>query len=290
MPALISPITDGSITNLLNQLVSKSALNDLGSAGSLSDVARNPFVFDSDLRRSIRGQASTQLHAAQQIQSTIAAKSSLDTSKLSQNKVLTAQSNAQTIDLTNQLSSVNAGPVTLLINPSSIEFDQPKRYERQDTMAGTVFHHFTNDKGQNNDILTIRFQGSTGNIYRGGNDDEARQRAVARLKIWHSLYQLTREAILNTNGEQNRQYVTYTSPLFPRVIEFTGFWTHVLRFSETGRKNRSRDYSMEFIVQDTNPSLDEISTLIVDFVSNQTVATPSDTSQNLSSLVIPSQG
>jgi hypothetical protein len=153
--------------------------------------------------------------------------------------------------------------INMKVNPNNIEFRQPKRYTRQDTMRGTVFHHFTNNKRQNNDLLTVSFQGNTGNISAYGDTTENKERYFDRLQVWHNLYQLTREEMYMSDGAPNAFYILYSSPLFPTGITFTGFFSHVLQFSENAKKPNSRDYMMEFIVQDTDPSLDTISQVVL---------------------------
>jgi len=54
--------------------------------------------------------------------------------------------------------------VSMLMNPQTVSFTQPKRITRKDTQAGSVFYHWTNRLGRNNDILEMNFSGVTGNI------------------------------------------------------------------------------------------------------------------------------
>ena len=54
--------------------------------------------------------------------------------------------------------------VSMLMNPSTVTFNQPKRTTRKDTQGGTIHYHWTNKAGRNNDILQMSFQGQTGNI------------------------------------------------------------------------------------------------------------------------------
>ena len=65
-------------------------------------------------------------------------------------------------DRKNQLAfSSNILPVIQMsINPKSIGWRQPKRIVKRDYQEGSVFYHFTNSKGQNNDILTLDFRHS----------------------------------------------------------------------------------------------------------------------------------
>lgn len=59
---------------------------------------------------------------------------------------------------------LGAKGVSMLMNPSKVDFKQPKRTTSQQTQAGTVFYHWANEDGRNNDILTMEFSGQTGNI------------------------------------------------------------------------------------------------------------------------------
>lgn len=170
--------------------------------------------------------------------------------------------------------------ISMQVNPKSIQFIQPKRITKTDTQGGSAFFHFTNRKGQNNGILTIRFRGNTGNIdLRGslgdttqirpatdGNDNAiARQAAAARgpdtgaLKkflTWINLYLLTREPVIIGNGIENKFAISYQSALFPTMVDFVGFFENVLEFEEVAEKPNSRDYQMGFIVERTEPDLD----------------------------------
>lgn len=266
MPSLISPILaplqSGAIDFALNNLIHRSSGGSDGNAVE----NRQAMSFTSSARRK------QLLDFADRIDDANRLPAALQTSNTRDN----------ILEINEQLD--RALPViSMAINPNSVEFDQPKRFERQDTQRGTVFHHFTNDQGQNNDLLTIRFQGNTGNINRNTKDPEALSRAIDRLQIWHNLYQLAREPMLLTDGTSNTFYISYFSPLFPVNLEFAGFFSSVLKFSENGKKPNSRDYSMEFIVQSTSPDMNTIHALILDYVVQQAVALPSDTSKNLGS-------
>jgi len=171
--------------------------------------------------------------------------------------------------------------IKMLVNPKSIRFSQPKRYSRVDGVGGTVFHHFTDDLGRDNDVMTISFTGSTGNLDRRGSlgapdrvpgalqsgtaiDQKllAQQDtgALDRLLSWHNLYALSRETRLFTAVDrlwENRFYITYLSALFPIQIDFVGFFTKALDFSEEGTKPYSRDYQMEFVAEESDPPLED---------------------------------
>lgn len=54
--------------------------------------------------------------------------------------------------------------VSMMVNPTSVSFSQAKRTTRKDTQGGSVFYHWTNRMGRNNDVLEMNFSGQTGNI------------------------------------------------------------------------------------------------------------------------------
>ncbi len=59
---------------------------------------------------------------------------------------------------------VKAPGVSMRVNPNNVTFRQAKRITKKDTQGGSVFTHWTNRLGRNNDILQIEFSGQTGNI------------------------------------------------------------------------------------------------------------------------------
>ena len=147
--------------------------------------------------------------------------------------------------------------IEMMINPSSIRWEQPKRITKRDTREGSVFFHFTNSRGQNNDVLTLRFEGSTGNIDMRGASETG---AFRKWLVWHNLYLLSREPILLSDGTENLVRITYMSPLWPSPMDFYGFFEAVLEFAETGDKPNSRDYSFSFKVMYSVPELDDVLT------------------------------
>lgn len=286
MPSLISPDNPGGLAASLQSLIQGSSGGPQGNA----DDNRAALVFSSDLRKRIHEDAlSRQAQVAEQLEAQQSISGLTNFSLVNNGPGIAVSRGLVNVlkpkleDITGQvLRSVPR--IVMELNPNNIEFEQPKRYTRQDTQRGTVFHHFTNSQGQNNDVLTIKFAGNTGNIARRGRSgDEIVDRAVTRLKIWHDLYQLTREPVILTDGTFNTMYVSYVSPLFPVVIQFSGFWTHVLRFSENAKKPSSRDYTMEFVVKETFPDMNTISDLILDQVVQEASLAPSATSTVLTS-------
>lgn len=186
--------------------------------------------------------------------------------------------------------------VAMVINPKSIAFKQPKRWVEKKTLSGSRFYHFTNSKGQNNDILRIAFKGNTGNIDRRGssfqesfqesslpsviNNGQSDTGANDKIGTWHNLYLLSREPMLMSNGQENIFSIFYISPLLPLLIEFRGFFSTVLDFEENADKPGSRDYSFEFVVQETTPSLDDMLVSIGQILADIRVV-PSENAQIL---------
>jgi hypothetical protein len=189
------------------------------------------------------------------------------------------------------------GSVTLLINPKSVSFDQPKRIAKQDTMRGSVIHHFTNSLEYNNDILELNFQGNTGIIVplplQPGVDEETYRnhvvRCKSRLSAWHSLYALTREPMYwDQKGDgkmvRNKFSVTFASPLIPVPVVFIGFFREVLSFTESGEKPRSRDYSMGFTVERTIPDLNKLGENVIQSFNKLTLLSPSRSAREVLTL------
>tara|TARA_R110002110_G_scaffold16569_38_gene71747 strand:- start:3521 stop:4270 length:750 start_codon:yes stop_codon:yes gene_type:complete len=170
--------------------------------------------------------------------------------------------------------------VDMLVNPSSVEWTQNKRMTKVDVRDGSRFFHFLNSAGQNNDFLTLKFSGSTGNIdirgaervRRGGigvglnNNYAASTGANQKWLVWHNLYQLSREEVRLGVGAENWFRIDYSSNLFTSstaglfsgpVQQFYGFFDSVLEFTESADKPNSRDYSFSFTVTSAEPDLDE---------------------------------
>lgn len=194
-------------------------------------------------------------------------------------------------------------PLYMQVNPQQVQFQQGKRIQRQDTIGGTTFFHFTNRRGQNNDILTLQISGTTGNIdprsYYGqtgqpqaeGVGDAIvqilgpssgglsgvlntvigevdRTKARENLLAWMSFYQLSLEPIQDADtGKPNLVTMSYISPLFPKPVKFTGFFMNAVQFSETAADPFQRQWSVQFTVQRTDPSLDTV----VDYFALQMV-------------------
>jgi hypothetical protein len=159
--------------------------------------------------------------------------------------------------------------IATAINPSSIKWSQPKRITEKPTLDGSTFFHFTNSKRQNNGVLVLTIEASTGNIDRRGSgfgtEDLIAGRsagpdtgAALKLLIWHNLYLLTREPQILDDGAENQVYVVYSSPLFPESLIMRGHISReVMPFTETAQKPNSRTFTLEFTATATQPDLDE---------------------------------
>jgi len=165
--------------------------------------------------------------------------------------------------------------IEMSVNPNSISFRQPKRITKRDTLEGSVFFHFTNSKGENNDILTMEFRGNTGNLDLRGdlNTDTGvfstiggtNTGANKKLAIWQNLWQLTRGPILLDDNTLNEFMINYNSIGIPVPIALIGHYNAVLEFTESADKPFSRDYSLQFTVQEITPSLDDLVEIIQSF-------------------------
>lgn len=285
MVSLISPYAD-ALTSFVNA--------DTGVSSGSADSQRATLKFSSEYRaRLIPGLRRAEISRLRASREEVGL---LDTLRESQGGIASSANisahqglrrlDPQLQDITGQID-LALPVIEMEINPNSIEFDQPKRFARQDTQEGSVFHHFTNSKGQNNDILTMRFKGNTGNISRRSNDPAQIDRATQRLAVWHNLWQLTREPPLLSDGSVNTIEIFYASALFPVRITFSGFFSKVLTFSEDATKPNSRNYTMEFIVQKTFPDLNVITYMTQQFITQAASASPSDSAQHLTPTEAP---
>lgn len=162
--------------------------------------------------------------------------------------------------------------IEMAVNPNSISFRQPKRITKRDTRDGSVFFHFTNSRGENNDILTMDFRGNTGNLdirgdittdqglfsTRGGYNTGANK----KLLIWQNLWALTREPMLLEDNTRNEFLIIYSSIGIPIQISLIGHWSNTLDFTEVADKPFTRDYATSFTVQEIVPPLNELPQLV----------------------------
>lgn len=247
-------ISHGIIESTLASIVNSTSTSSSGGGGF--DESRSAFVFTSLLRQRQAGLI--------EAQSNLRISSAIDSGRLtttgSSVGELTSDRNTLAFwaDQTSVETAQASASIVMAINPKNVEFTQGKRFSSMATMKGTHYHHFTNNKRQNNDILTIKMSGNTGNISRLGTTQDDRQKSITRLLTWHQLYQLTREEVILFDGTKNEFTISYVSALFPVQIDFKGFFSRVLDFTENASKPNSRDYNMEFIVQETSPDLNTI--------------------------------
>lgn len=172
-------------------------------------------------------------------------------------------------------------PLKMVINPQNVQFQQTKRIQKQDTIGGTTYFHFSNARGQNNDILMLSLSGTTGNI-----DPRAFQRQIGiskafdinldrtgakdHLLAWLRFYEMTLAPIVDLElGVPNLVTLTYASALFPKQIKFRGFFQNVLQFSETSQEPFQRQWNVQFVVQSTDPHLDEIVSFVSRYIFSQ---------------------
>lgn len=158
--------------------------------------------------------------------------------------------------------------IAMAVNPQSIKWDQPKRFTKKDTQTGALFLFFSDNAGENNDILTLTISGTSGNIDTRGlaNSDDtvnshARQNSQ-KLLIWHRLYNLSRQPVYykdNTGTTyQNNFYIIYRTMLIPFELRFIGFFSKVLEFTEDATDPFKRNFTMTFTVTSTDPPLTDL--------------------------------
>lgn len=154
--------------------------------------------------------------------------------------------------------------VSMSLNPRSITWQQGKRITTVYTRGGPKYFHWTDDAGRNQDVLTLRFEGSTGNISRQiamppqNYDRQIAEGALSlnamppqnydRLLAWMNLYQLTREAVRLPNGQFNWQYIQFTSLTVPTSIRVQGHYESVMEFTEDAQDANRARYSFSFVV------------------------------------------
>jgi hypothetical protein len=178
-------------------------------------------------------------------------------------------------------------PVRMKMNPETVTFSQNKRITRRDTQSGAVFFHWTNAKGQNNDVINISFSGSTGNINlrtgaqrnskfaseqikrfrdwmksvtkQEGLDTETMAGASKLVNFWN-LYNLTVEPVIDPfHGFQNKFYFMYSSPILGNaLVQFIGHFDKVLEFTDDASNPFNKTYSFSFVATETIPSMDAI--------------------------------
>lgn len=235
-------------------LFSRSLIPTIGGGGP---IRRVPFTFTSTRRLLNAG--------------VLGAANSRELAKMNKEEALKTQLSAigqdtQAIDIAGTVglsaatsTLANSAIISMMVNPNTVRWSQPKRFTKRDTQNGSTFFHFSDDTGRNNDILTLNFSGNTGNINtQHGPLASSAVGADLKLKVWHELYSLTREPILIDNRLHNDFIITYRTVLFPMPITFYGFFSSVLEFTESAANPNSRDYSFSFTVTHTSPGLDTL--------------------------------
>ena len=229
----------------------------LGSTGAVADPRRVPMFFTSTHRlRSLNEELGVDLRT-----------------DIVEASTLRARFRQQQHELGRLQQGIGIQPIIkMAVNPSTITWRQPKRIVKRDTRQGSVFFHFSNTRGQNNDILTMDFRGNTGNIDpRGSLETEtnilttnagANTNAIRKQVVWHNLWNLTREAILLEDNTKNVFMIFYSSPIIPVQIQLRGFFSNVLEWTDAADKPFSKDYSFGFTVEETVPDIDDLVTLV----------------------------
>lgn len=172
------------------------------------------------------------------------------------------------------LSRREGRSLRMVINPQAIEFAQPKRISVRDTIGGKVYHHWTDSRGRNNDILTLTIRGMTGNIDPRVLKDEttkegkksSRKSALGNLAkhlAWAKLYQLTADPIIDPlDNTVNTVTCTIQTVLLPFPIQFAGHFPAVMGFSDTVDTPWNKSWSLSLVVQSINPPLSTIVSLL----------------------------
>ena len=172
-------------------------------------------------------------------------------------------------------SADNAAMVSMAVNPQSMKWEQGKRFVKKDTQTGALFLFFSDQAGENNDILNLTISGTSGNIdFRALGDPNVVTNGYAtqnrnKLLIWHKLYNLTRQPMFytDTGGTGNAQpatiyqnnfYIIYKTLLMPFELRMVGFFSKVLEFTENASDPFKRDFTMQFTVTSTDPPLNQL--------------------------------
>jgi hypothetical protein len=191
----------------------------------------------------------------------------------------------------------NLPSLKMMVNPHSVTFNQPKRITKKNTQGGTVYTHWTDLNGQNNDILELQFKGRSGNIRQqpdpaktgilqsvanglqlganaltgttGDMNTPTPNQGLAKHIAWSQLYQLTRLPVVDPATRLRNVFdITYISPILPRPVVFLGFYNNVLNFTEDADRPWLIEYSYSFIVQSTQPSLDTLTQMLTQLLNS----------------------
>lgn len=171
--------------------------------------------------------------------------------------------------------------VTMALNPNQLTFQQTKRIARADVRGGAVFYHGVNERGEDNDILILGIQGSTGDIRippqrsvgsaEINEDNPSREvqlerawadKVQARFRAFWSFVQLSREAVLLPDGTYNEIELTCVTPLLrptsPPDMMFFGFFSQPVTWTESAQQKGAIDWQCEFTVRRFTPDFVDI--------------------------------
>jgi hypothetical protein len=151
--------------------------------------------------------------------------------------------------------------VPLPINPLSIAFSGEKRITKQDTRDGSVYWHFSDERGRDDDVLVLTFRINTGTLDRRGIANEDGEMtdengALGNLLAFHNLRVMASEPNLLPDHTQNVIRIAYVSPLFPQMLDLSGFFLTRPEFTEEGTSPHDREYTFQFAVTDMDPPID----------------------------------
>lgn len=194
---------------------------------------------------------------------------------------------AQSFDFFTNTQIANAARenavIQMLVNPNSVSWRQPKRIVKRDTQEGSVFFHFSNSLGENNDLLVLDFRGNTGLIDPRGDIESnegvfstnlgSNTGAVKKLLAWQDLWKLTREPMLLEDSTINEFLISYSSIAVRLEIELIGFFNEVMSWEDSAEKPFTKDYSFSFTVQETVPPLEEIVEVLQTAVFDPSITT-----------------
>lgn len=139
----------------------------------------------------------------------------------------------------------NKTTFSLVQNPHTVTFKRPKRHKKQDTMGGSVIYYFSNKKGSNMDLMTLSFQGNSGNL---DPDSESGQSAIIAL---HNLVAISQESDVYQSADgpkENVFSITYVSNFVSTPIVLQGYFPEMVELTEDAKKPNSRNYAFSFVV------------------------------------------
>lgn len=178
----------------------------------------------------------------------------------------------------------NVPPIQMSINPQVVSFRQSKRTTSRDTIGGKTFFHWADANGRNLDLLQLTLSGVTGVIagigdvtHRGNNKYNNDEKAIQNGRNFMRFYNLTTQPQLLDNFSTNIFKISMSTVAIPVTIEFRGFYSNVLEFSEDANNPFSKSWSVGFTVTATKPAITELSSFgiqidaqdLVDFVETE---------------------